>query len=211
MRNSACLVWLPRPEGLPPLPLSPQARIAMGCLFRRLERGMCIRMPCTKEIRCRGAWLYESRIRDRRTEWRVLYRIEHDFIVIGEVLQARPTLEMPSFDSWRALVEYDGSPEHPQACKWARGDFVDFLELTDAEVGLVDIRLALARRLQHVRCDREWTQSDMAGELGTSQSRIARMEDPDPSVSIELLVKSLLALGASREELGAVIAGSPAA
>ena len=122
------LVWLPRPEGLPPLPLSPQARIAMGCLFRRLERGMCIRMPCTKEIRCRGTWLYESRIRDRRTEWRVLYRIEHDFIVIGEVLQARPTLEMPSFDSWRALVEYDGSPEHPQACKWARGDFVDFLE-----------------------------------------------------------------------------------
>jgi hypothetical protein len=200
------LVWLPGPKGAPPL--SPQARIAMGCLLRRLERGMCINMPSTREMRCGGTWLYESRVRDHRIEWRILHRIEHDFVVIGEVLQVKPTLEMPDFERWRALVEYDGSPDHPKAQGWMRGDLGDFLQLTQAEAGLVDVRLALARRLGALRCERRWKQSDMARELGTSQSRIARMEDPDPSVSNELLVKSLLALGVSLPQLGAVIADS---
>jgi hypothetical protein len=207
-RELKLLVWLPGPNGSPPL--SPQVRIAMGCLFRRLQGGQAVNIPRSKLLRSSGTWIYESRIRDHSVEWCVMYRLEHDFIVIGEVLRTRPTLEMPSFPVWKALVSYDGRSDHPEACGWLRGDLADFLGLTQAEVELVDIRLALADMLQHVRFKRGWTQADAAGELGMSHSRVSRMEQPDWPISIDLLVKSLLTLGASRAELGAVIAGCAA-
>jgi hypothetical protein len=44
--------------------------------------------------------------------------------------------------------------------------------------------------------------------LKSSQSRVAKMEAGDPTVSLDLLVKSILALGASNRELAAIIAKS---
>ena len=54
--------------------------------------------------------------------------------------------------------------------------------------------------------DSSWTQLQVARRLGSSQSRVAKMEAADASVSLDLLIKSLLALGASRSEVGRVIA-----
>ncbi|MEI6450420.1 MAG: helix-turn-helix domain-containing protein [Actinomycetes bacterium] len=86
------------------------------------------------------------------------------------------------------------------------GDAADFLGLTKEEVAFVELELALAEYLRELRTRNSWTQSQVARRLGSSQSRAARMEAADASVSLDLLVKSLLALGASRDEVGGVIA-----
>jgi transcriptional regulator with XRE-family HTH domain len=50
------------------------------------------------------------------------------------------------------------------------------------------------------------TQAELARLLGSSQSRVAKMEAADPSVSIDLMVRSLLRMGASRREIASYIA-----
>ena len=92
------------------------------------------------------------------------------------------------------------------AAGWRVGDAAEFLELTAEEAALVEMRLALADYLREVRAERGLTQSQVARKLGSSQSRVAKMEAADATVSLDLLVKALLALGASRAEVGAVIA-----
>lgn len=92
---------------------------------------------------------------------------------------------------------------------WRVGDARDFLALSDDEAAFVEIKLALARRLRQLREKRNWTQAELAKRVGSSQSRIAKMEAADPTVSVDLLVRSLLAIGANRRELGRIV-GSPA-
>lgn len=92
------------------------------------------------------------------------------------------------------------------AAGWQSGDAADFLELTAEEKAFVELKLALADYLRELRTQNAWTQSQVARRLGSSQSRVAKMEAADTSVSLDLLVKSLLALGASRSEVGRVIA-----
>jgi predicted XRE-type DNA-binding protein len=89
---------------------------------------------------------------------------------------------------------------------WRIGSAADFLELTPEEEAFVELKLALADYLRDLRAQRSWTQSQVARQLGSSQSRVAKMEAADASVSLDLLVRSLLALGASRAEVGRVIA-----
>ena len=92
------------------------------------------------------------------------------------------------------------------AAGWRSGDAADFLELSEEEAAFVELKLALADYLRDLRTRNAWTQAQVARRLGSSQSRVAKMEAADASVSIDLLVKSLLALGASRGEVGRVIA-----
>ena len=92
-----------------------------------------------------------------------------------------------------------------EAAGWRVGDAKDFLALTSGEAEFVEIKLALARRLRELRVERNWTQAEFARHVGSSQSRVAKMEAADPSVSVDLLVRSLLAAGADRRELGRVV------
>lgn len=89
---------------------------------------------------------------------------------------------------------------------WRVGDAAEFLGMTDEESAFVELKLALASHLRNVRAKLGLTQATVASLLGTSQSRVAKIEAADASVSLDLLVKSLLALGASRGEIGRVIA-----
>jgi hypothetical protein len=89
---------------------------------------------------------------------------------------------------------------------WHVGTAKEFLELSPDEAAFVELKLALARFLREVRVERGWTQAQTAKRLGSSQSRLAKMEAADGSVSVDLLVKSLLGLGATREQVGQVIA-----
>jgi len=91
------------------------------------------------------------------------------------------------------------------AAGWRTGDAADFLELSAEEAAFVELKLALADYLRDIRVQHGWTQTQVARQLGSSQSRIAKMEAADASVSVDLLVKSLLTLGASRKEVGKVI------
>jgi DNA-binding XRE family transcriptional regulator len=88
---------------------------------------------------------------------------------------------------------------------WKVGSVQDFLELTDDEVALIEMKLALSKYLKDSRKRKKLTQDQLAHTLHSSQSRIAKMEAGDPSVSLDLLVKSLLSLGTSPKQLARVI------
>jgi ribosome-binding protein aMBF1 (putative translation factor) len=84
---------------------------------------------------------------------------------------------------------------------WRSGSVKDFLKLSDEEAALVEMRLALSRNLRERRVGGGLSQSDLAARMGSSQSRIAKMEAADSSVSLDLLIRSLLALGASTKDI----------
>ena len=88
-----------------------------------------------------------------------------------------------------------------EAAGWRVGSAAEFLRLKPEEAALVEMKLNLARRLRDVRTNRGLSQEAMAKLLGSSQSRVAKMGAGDRSVSVDLLVRSLLLVGASRAEI----------
>ena len=70
----------------------------------------------------------------------------------------------------------------------------DLLDLTDADQAYIDMRLAMSRMVQEARKKLGWNQTQLAHRVGSEQSRIAKVEKADPSVSFDLLIRSLLAL-----------------
>jgi predicted XRE-type DNA-binding protein len=88
---------------------------------------------------------------------------------------------------------------------WRVGTVEDFLGLSPAEAAYVELRLRLSETLRSRRKSRRLSQTQVARMLNSSQSRVAKMEGGDPSVSLDLLIRSLLALGASRRDLGRAI------
>jgi len=93
-----------------------------------------------------------------------------------------------------------------EARGWKVGSAQEFLRLTDEEAAYIDLKLRLAGHLRERRQDRGLTQAKLGRYLKSSQSRVAKMEAADPSVSLDLLIRSLLALGASNRELSRIIA-----
>ena len=98
-----------------------------------------------------------------------------------------------------------------EASGWTVGDANDFLGLTDDEAGFIELKLALAQDLRTRRLARGLNQTQVANLVGSSQSRVAKMEAADASVSIDLLIRSLLKLGAARQDLGKVVSRGPTA
>ncbi len=94
-----------------------------------------------------------------------------------------------------------GKRRRLESAGWKLGSAKEFLGLTDEEEAVIDLKLALARAVREERSKRKLTQSQLGRLLGSSQSRMAKMEAGDPSVSIDLLVRSLLRMGASRRDL----------
>lgn len=88
---------------------------------------------------------------------------------------------------------------------WKVGSVRELLGLSDDEAAYVELKLALSRDLRKWRVKHDLTQTEAAKLLGSSQSRIAKMEAGDPSVSLDLLVRSLFALGASRQAVASAI------
>ena len=84
---------------------------------------------------------------------------------------------------------------------WVEGSVQDFLQLSDADMEYIEMRLAASRYLKSVRRAHNMTQKMVALKLHTSQSRLAKMEAGDSSVSLDLLFKSLFSLGVSRKKL----------
>lgn len=99
-------------------------------------------------------------------------------------------------ESKRKKLEADG---------WRVGSTSEFLGLSADEDVLVAMKLALAANLKARRHLLKMTQQELAKVIGSSQSRVAKIEVADKSVSIELLIRSLASLGASPKEIGGVI------
>jgi len=92
-----------------------------------------------------------------------------------------------------------------EARGWAVASVQDFLNLSDAEASLVELRLALSRNLKTLRTRRGWSQLQLARQLKSSQSRIAKMEAGDASVSVDLLFRSLFVIGVKPRDLARTI------
>ena len=96
-----------------------------------------------------------------------------------------------------------------EAAGWRVGSAADFLELSDEEAQLVEMRLALSESLRERRTKAHLSQTALAKRLGSSQSRVAKMEAADATVSLDLLIRALLALGASPREVAQALAKKP--
>jgi DNA-binding XRE family transcriptional regulator len=92
-----------------------------------------------------------------------------------------------------------------QAAGWRVGTAEQFLDLSEAEAGLVEMKLALADGLRELRHEATLTQAEVAEIIGSSQSRVAKMEAADPSVSMDLLIRTLLRLGSSAEAVATLV------
>lgn len=94
-----------------------------------------------------------------------------------------------------------GKRKRLEAAGWKVGGVAEFLALTDDEAAIIELKLMLAKAVRTQRERRKLTQEQLGRALGSSQSRVAKMEAGDPSVSFDLLVRTLLRLGANQRGL----------
>lgn len=102
-------------------------------------------------------------------------------------------------EKFRKALEEDG---------WRIGTVQEFLGLTDEQAAYGEIRHQLKKSFRARRAESGITQTQLAKRMGSSQSRVAKMEKGDPSVSLDLLIKGLLATGVTRQEIGEIIAAA---
>jgi len=95
--------------------------------------------------------------------------------------------------------------ERLQAKGWRVGGAEEFLGLTPEEAAYVEVRLALSDNVRKMRVRKKISQVRLAKLLGSSQSRVAKIEAGDSTVSLDLMFRSLLVLGASKKDLAKII------
>ena len=95
-----------------------------------------------------------------------------------------------------------------EAKGWKATSVAEFLELTPEESALIELRIALSNALKQKRLEAKMTQEEFAKKLRSSQSRLAKMEAGDPSVSFDLLIRNLFATGVDKQKLGEIIAAA---
>lgn len=98
----------------------------------------------------------------------------------------------------------DAKRKRLEAKGWKVGTVTEFLGLTPEEAALIEIKLALSQSLKERR-QKQMTQAELAEKLQSSQPRIAMAENGDASVSIELLIRAMLATGATSEDIAQAI------
>ena len=215
------LVWLHGEVKSPPF--SEQGRREAGFLLPRLQRGESPGMPHSRPMPGIGKRCRELRINDGLNTWRIVSRVDADAVIIAEVF-SKKTAQTPKerdrhvqgaieavqrglgLDQAEANAMRKEKREALERAGWKVGGAKDFLGLTDGDVAVIDMRLALAGELRKRRLAEKMTQAALAGRIGSSQSRVAKMEAGDPSVSLELLIRGLLASGSTSKSIGATIA-----
>ena len=81
------------------------------------------------------------------------------------------------------------------------GDTSDFLGLTSEEIALIDLKIALSKRLKELRISQNLSQESLAKKIKSSQSRVAKIEACDASVSVDLILKTMFSLGATNQDI----------
>lgn len=100
----------------------------------------------------------------------------------------------------------DPEQHRSQRSDWVETTVQEFLKLTDEEMAYIEIKLRLSRAVKDMRQAQGLTQNQFAALVRSSQSRVSKMENGDSSISLDLLVRGLLALGTSSEQLATLIA-----
>lgn len=93
-----------------------------------------------------------------------------------------------------------------EANGWRVGTVAEFLNLTPEDEAIIELKLALSAALKNQRVKANLTQESVAKQLRSSQSRVAKMEAGDKSVSLDLMIRSLYGLGIDNSELSQIIA-----
>lgn len=92
-----------------------------------------------------------------------------------------------------------------EAAGWRVGSTGDFLGLSPEESAYVEFRLLLSHGLKQYRTRTGISQKKLAARIGSSQSRIAKAEAGDQSVSLDLLMRAIFATGAKPAEIAGLI------
>ena len=85
---------------------------------------------------------------------------------------------------------------------WRQGSAADLLDLSPEDEAYIELKLRLSGAVRSWRRRKRMTQVELAERMGSSQSRVAKIESGHPSVSLDLMAKSLLALGATQSDIG---------
>lgn len=88
---------------------------------------------------------------------------------------------------------------------WVQGSAQELLDLSDADMAYIETKRALAASLRDLRVKQRLTQVELAARLETSQSRVAKMEAGDRTVTIDLLLQALYRIGATRRQIAALL------
>lgn len=91
--------------------------------------------------------------------------------------------------------------ERLKAGGWEVGNTENFLQLSEDEARFVALKLSLVSAVKKSRMKRKLSQVDLAQRMKSSQSRIAKIEAGDPSVSLDLMVRALIASGATTRDI----------
>jgi len=92
-----------------------------------------------------------------------------------------------------------------EADGWTVGSIEDLLGLSPLQLAYVDLTIHLAEQIKKIRIEKDLTQSALASLMGSSQSRVAKLERGDPSVSFDLMLRAFIHLGVSPKTLGLLI------
>ena len=206
--NDKDIVWLHGEVGTPPFSL--EARREAGFLMRQLQQGTKLSMPQSRPMPSIGRRSHELRITDEHAIWRIVNRTDSDAIVILDVfekkrIQHQSILLIHVKKELGDMTMKAAKQKRLEAKGWKVGSAADFLELSEEEAAYIELKLKLASSLKEVRTRRHLTQKEFAKRIDSSQSRVAKMETGDRSVSLDLLIKSLLALGVTNKDIGKVI------
>lgn len=91
------------------MPFSQAARIEAGYLLRLLQKGQSVGMPQSRTMPVVGPRCHELRVRDAGADWRIVYRLDSDAVVILEVFskKTRATPKIVIDACIRRLREYE--------------------------------------------------------------------------------------------------------
>lgn len=90
---------------------------------------------------------------------------------------------------------------------WKVGTVAEFLDLTPEEEMLIEMKLAAAAKVKELRKKQSLSQAELAKRLGSSQPRVAKLEAAEAEVSLELMIRALVALGATAKDVGRLLGG----
>jgi DNA-binding XRE family transcriptional regulator len=92
-----------------------------------------------------------------------------------------------------------------EANGWVVTSVQEFLDLSAPEMAYIETKLILGRTVKNLRHKKNLTQTAAAKLLNSSQSRVAKMEKGDDSVSVDLLLKAAYMLGATTDDVAAAL------
>jgi DNA-binding XRE family transcriptional regulator len=95
--------------------------------------------------------------------------------------------------------------KHLEAAGWRVGTAGQLLNLSDQEAALVELKLVLTDKLKQQRQKTRITQTELAKILRSSQSRVAKIEAGDRSISLDLLLRAVFATGTTVKEVGSCL------